>query len=120
MEERRGNRSVCPGGRQLQLLIGESCTYVEQVQVRPFVVAKRLHQQGFHRTDSKASYTVKACALTPWPPGAATSPSSSATARSSLSTNRRSSTFRCAVTGRLRRSPTTRARPEPPCTTSSS
>src|SRR2546425_6726478 len=118
MRERRGNRSVRPGGGQLQLLIRESRAHIEQVQVRPFVVAKRLHQQGFHRTDSKASYTVKVCALTPWWRGAAILPSSSATERCSPSTSRRFSTSRCGATGRSPRSPTTRALREQPCTTS--
>src|SRR5712692_7743419 len=106
MKERRGNRSVRPGGGQLQLLIRESRAHIEHVQVRPFVVAKRLHQQGFHRTDSKAGYTVKACALTPWRQGAAIWPYSSATERSSPSTSKRFSTSRCGATGRSRRSPT--------------
>ena len=52
VEERRCDGAVGAGGRHLQLLVSEVFAHVEQVQVRPFVVAKRLDEQRFHGHDS--------------------------------------------------------------------
>jgi len=48
MKESRSNRPVCPWSTHLQLLLREVGANIEQMQVRPLVVAERLDQQRLH------------------------------------------------------------------------